>query len=122
MRLLGKTLSHIAASFGMTLETCAEQIDLSACGIEHGRCIDDALMSAISGKRFEVFTELHEAVAYVRAQGAPIVVKADGTDSSGHRTYSLPSFLMILVRSACQRASASSLGSSPLMMLCSSRS
>lgn len=63
MRLLGKTLSHIAASFGMTLETCAEQIDLSACGIEHGRCIDDALMSAISGKPLRLPKDKHQRKA-----------------------------------------------------------
>ena len=63
MRLLGKTLSHIAASFGMTLETCAEQIDLSACGIKHGRCIDDRLMSEISGKPFRLSKDRYQRKA-----------------------------------------------------------
>ncbi|MFO7568981.1 MAG: DUF1848 domain-containing protein [Smithellaceae bacterium] len=49
-RQLGNLISEIAASFGITVETCAEQIDLSADGIKHARCIDDRLMSEISGK------------------------------------------------------------------------
>lgn len=32
--------------WGLTLETCAETIDLSAYGIAHGRCVDDRIMRA----------------------------------------------------------------------------
>jgi len=52
----------------------------AAARLEGSKAFTDQILQrhGISGKRFEVFTELHEAVAYVRAQGAPIVVKADG--------------------------------------------
>jgi hypothetical protein len=39
----------IAQSHDLLIDTCAEDIDLSHYGISHGRCIDDRLISAISG-------------------------------------------------------------------------
>ena len=39
----------IARSFGFTIQTCAEKIDLPECGIEHGACIDPVLISKIIG-------------------------------------------------------------------------
>ena len=33
----------------MNIDTCAEDIDLDAFGIEHARCIDDRLVSALLG-------------------------------------------------------------------------
>lgn len=42
-------LSSIARSFGMTLETCSEKIDLSSCNIAHGCCIDGRLISNLLG-------------------------------------------------------------------------
>lgn len=52
----------------------------AAARLEGSKAFTDQILQRhnISGKRFEVFTDLDEAVAYVRAQGAPIVVKADG--------------------------------------------
>ena len=35
----------------MRVETCAEGIDLDACGIAHGHCIDADLIERISGKK-----------------------------------------------------------------------
>jgi phosphoribosylamine--glycine ligase len=48
--------------------------------LEGSKAFTDQLLQRhhISAKRFEVFTDLDAAIAYVRAQGAPIVVKADG--------------------------------------------
>ncbi len=42
---LSKTLFSIASSYGLTMVTCAEQIDLSDIGISHGKCIDPELIS-----------------------------------------------------------------------------
>lgn len=39
----------IARSFGFTIQTCAESIDLLEYGIEHGACIDPVLISEIIG-------------------------------------------------------------------------
>jgi len=40
----------IAAKNNMEIVTCAEEIDLSNLGIAHGKCIDDKLISEISGR------------------------------------------------------------------------
>lgn len=37
------------AGWNITLATCAEEMDLTACGIEHNRCIDGDLMERIFG-------------------------------------------------------------------------
>lgn len=42
-------IASVARALGMTVETCAEEIDLSACHIEHGRCVDPDLIERISG-------------------------------------------------------------------------
>jgi DNA repair photolyase len=49
MRVLAKAIAQIAASHNITVETCAEKIDLADLGIEHGRCIDDRLIAQLSG-------------------------------------------------------------------------
>jgi len=47
-------LSRIAGKNGMTIGSCAESIDLDACGIEHNCCIDKALIESITGCRLKV--------------------------------------------------------------------
>ena len=44
-------ISDTANKHGMTVETCAEEIDLEACGITHGHCIDADLIERIAGKK-----------------------------------------------------------------------
>lgn len=44
-----KKLSEIAKGNGMEIETCAELIDLSSCGIKHSSCIDKKLIEKIIG-------------------------------------------------------------------------
>lgn len=44
-----KKLAEIAKSNGMEIETCAELIDLSSCGIKHSSCIDKKLIENIIG-------------------------------------------------------------------------
>lgn len=44
-----KKLAEIAVSNGMEIETCAELIDLSSCGIKHSSCIDKKLIENIVG-------------------------------------------------------------------------
>lgn len=44
-----KKLAEIAISNGMEIETCAELIDLSSCGIKHSSCIDKNLIEKIIG-------------------------------------------------------------------------
>lgn len=42
-------LSEIAHKNGMEIAACAEQIDLSECGITHSCCIDQALIEEVAG-------------------------------------------------------------------------
>ena len=44
---LAKTIAEIAHSYGLRIDTCAEEIDLSQYGIEHAKCIDDRLFSQL---------------------------------------------------------------------------
>ncbi|MGI6256351.1 MAG: DUF1848 domain-containing protein [Acutalibacter sp.] len=47
---LAGTLAGIAHSYGLEMETCAEDIDLEKYGIHHGRCVDDRLFSRLLGR------------------------------------------------------------------------
>lgn len=46
---IAKAFSKIANNFGLEIVTCAENIDLQKFGIEHGHCIDQALIEDICG-------------------------------------------------------------------------
>lgn len=47
MHTIAKKFSVIGKRYEMTIETCSEAIDLSEYGINHGKCIDDRLISKI---------------------------------------------------------------------------
>lgn len=49
MRELAGQLAQIAGDCGMVVESCAEKIDLESVGIQHGHCIDKALIEEITG-------------------------------------------------------------------------
>lgn len=51
MRCLAGEMAGIAARHQMTIETCAEQIDLEDLGVRHGSCIDKELIEQIVGYR-----------------------------------------------------------------------
>lgn len=53
MNALAEAFSGIARENGMLLQTCAEEIDLSAYQIQHGHCIDAGLVSKIGGFTFD---------------------------------------------------------------------
>jgi DNA repair photolyase len=42
-------MSEVAKKYGMEIESCAENIDISNCGIAHGKCIDDGLIKNVFG-------------------------------------------------------------------------
>lgn len=44
---LSKLISDIAKSYGLRIDTCAEEIDLQQFGIEHARCVDDLLFEKL---------------------------------------------------------------------------
>lgn len=45
--LLAKSLAEIAHSYGLQMDTCAEEIELQQYGIQHARCIDDRLFGKL---------------------------------------------------------------------------
>ncbi len=47
-------LAEVAGQHGMTVGSCAESLDLEACGIEHNCCIDKALIERIVGEDLKV--------------------------------------------------------------------
>ena len=49
LQSFAKKLADMARSHGMVMATCAEKIDLAACGIEHNCCIDRALIEKLTG-------------------------------------------------------------------------
>lgn len=46
---LVKNISNIWHGFGLKMDTCAEDIDLSSLGVAHAKCIDDKLIERIIG-------------------------------------------------------------------------
>ncbi|MGE5495123.1 MAG: DUF1848 domain-containing protein [Burkholderiales bacterium] len=48
-RKIAEKLSKVAFSYGLKMDTCAENIKLADLGITHARCIDDSLISRITG-------------------------------------------------------------------------
>lgn len=51
---LSESFSAIASDSRIALQTCAEDIDLRRYGIQKGKCIDDNLISRISGKKLSL--------------------------------------------------------------------
>lgn len=49
LRAFASKLAKIASENHMKIATCAEQIDLSECGIEHNSCIDRELIERVIG-------------------------------------------------------------------------
>jgi hypothetical protein len=47
-------IAGMAHSRGMDMATCAEAIDLDACGISHNQCIDKALIERLTGHEMNV--------------------------------------------------------------------
>lgn len=52
--LIGKDLSEIASMYDLSMESCAEGIDLSPYGIAHAKCIDDKLLEKIAGYTLKI--------------------------------------------------------------------
>ncbi len=53
IREFASELAAIAGENEMGIAACAEQLDLTSCGIEHNSCIDKALIERITGYRME---------------------------------------------------------------------
>ncbi len=54
MEAVAERLSGIAARYGLPLYTCAEKIDLSRYGIQHGACIDPEKIRKLIGYKLDL--------------------------------------------------------------------
>lgn len=54
IKILAKNLSDTAHSYGLKIDTCSENIDLSEFQIGHACCIDGALMERLTNCKFKV--------------------------------------------------------------------
>lgn len=54
MRMIARGFSDIARAYGISLETCAEAIDLNEFGIGHARCIDARIFEKLRGATLKV--------------------------------------------------------------------
>lgn len=54
METIAKIFSAIADRYGLTLESCSEEIDLTRYGIAHGHCIDRKLFEDLLGLRLDL--------------------------------------------------------------------
>lgn len=50
MEHLGREIAQVGRKLDLTVETCAEKIDLSGYGIHPAKCVDDDLIKKITGK------------------------------------------------------------------------
>lgn len=60
---LSGRFSDIAQKYHLTLETCAESIDLSQFGIRHGHCIDGGLLEKIIGQPLSLVKDKNQREA-----------------------------------------------------------
>lgn len=60
MRILAENLARIARSCSIKIETCAEKIDLTDLDIEHGKCIDDHLISQLTGTKLQMAKDKYQ--------------------------------------------------------------
>lgn len=81
--MLAKSISEIASSYGLVLESCAEDIPPEDCGVAHGRCVDADLLGKISGRRIEAKKDKNQRTACGCAESVDIGMY--GTCLSGCR-------------------------------------
>lgn len=62
MQYFARELAALNGRWGLRLMTCAETVDLSAWGIEHGRCVDEALIARLA----------HDDEVLMRAMGLTV--------------------------------------------------
>ncbi len=53
MYIIAENFAETADKYNLTIESCAEQINLEKFGINHGKCIDDELIEKITGYKIK---------------------------------------------------------------------
>ncbi|MEN1760413.1 DUF1848 domain-containing protein [Anoxynatronum sibiricum] len=66
--LLAEKISEIAGDNGMSVDTCAEKIDLQKYGIEHARCVDGRIFERLNGCKLSRLKTRYEELAKDAAQ------------------------------------------------------
>ncbi|XMB87447.1 DUF1848 family protein [Mycoplasmatota bacterium WC44] len=54
MKVIAFNLAQISKKYNLTVETCYEIVELEEYGINHGRCIDDKLISRVVGNDYNI--------------------------------------------------------------------
>ena len=60
VRKLASAIARIAGRFGIAVETCAEKIELSDLDIKHGKCIDERMISELSGRKLRITKDKYQ--------------------------------------------------------------
>lgn len=60
MLVLAEKIVQIAGANNIKVETCAEKIDLTDLGIEHGKCIDDRLIEQLTGMNLKISRDKYQ--------------------------------------------------------------
>ena len=60
IKILAKKMAEIASAHNIIIETCTEKIELAALGIQHGKCIDDRLISELTGMKLKIAKDKHQ--------------------------------------------------------------
>lgn len=60
VEIIADGLSKIASKYDLMIETCSEDVDLSKYGINYGRCIDNRIISEITGKKFTAIKDKNQ--------------------------------------------------------------
>ena len=63
MHEIAEGFAKIAKTFGVSLYTCSEEIDLSSYGIGHSACIDQPLVEQIIGRRIKAKKDVNQRPA-----------------------------------------------------------
>ena len=66
--LLAEKISEIACDNGMSVDTCAEKIDLHKYRIEHARCVDSRIFERLNGCKLSRLKTRYEELAKDPAQ------------------------------------------------------
>ena len=70
---IAQGIQRLNEGWGFAVATCAEQVDLSAFGVAHGRCIDDGLMARVFAHDAGLMAFLGRGVAPLLAGGDLLV-------------------------------------------------
>jgi hypothetical protein len=63
INVLAQTFNELGQRYGITIKTCAEEIDLSKYGIDHAKCIDNKRIETIIGSSLKTEKDKNQRAA-----------------------------------------------------------